>query len=323
MKLARVLLLLGVATIAAAQPGVLRPIVPGFWFREGVGGCNNIVIEMKDYLVVVDANYPGQALALLEDLKKVSSKPIKYVIDTHADPDHSYGNPIFTRRGAITIGYVGMLQDIKRFEPKAWNHSVHARKDVAALNVSGPEPPKQTYSKSPYRISDGTRTIELYHFTYGHTRADTFVYLPHEKILCTGDAVVNGPFSDPKHSYMGNWANEVHDAQKLDVKYVLPGHGTEGGKELLDGQIQFFHALYSAVQGAIQEGKTLDQIVTMKNGEPAATTIRLPEKIMDVYVFHPRNDLLPWQFQRFPTQVRNTYEEIKQGKPWGVIADGE
>ena len=314
------------AVTAQAQPGTLKPIVPGVWFREGeteFSHSNNIIIEMKDYLVVVDANYPSGAKAVISDVKKVSSKPIKYVIDTHADPDHCYGNVVFTRAGATTIGYVGMLADIKRFEPRTWQQTAGWNKSVAELNLPGPEPPKITYEKSPYVISDSARRIELYHFTFGHTRGDTFIYLPKEKVLCTGDAVVNGPFSDPKHSYMGNWPNEVRAAQKLDVQYVLPGHGKDGGKDLLDGQIKFFVELYSAVQAAIKEGKTLDQIVTLKDGRPMATSIRLSPSIMDYYVFHDTPGMKVWQVMRFPTQVRNTYEEIRQGKPWGVIADGE
>ena len=73
---------------------------------------------------------------------------------------------------------------------------------------------------------------------------------------------------------------------------------------------------------AIKSGKTLNQVVTMQNGQPVATTIRLSERMMDVYVFHGPG-LQPWQISRFPTQVRNTYEEIGQGKPWGEIAGGK
>jgi cyclase len=320
------LVLAGAAASAYAQPGTMKLIVPGVWFREGemeFSHSNNIVIEMKDYLVVVDANYPSGAKAVIQDCKKLSSKPIKYVIDTHADPDHAYGNSVFTKIGATTVGYVGMLADEKRLEPKTWQQVAGWNKSVADLHEPGPEPPKITYSKSPYVITDGSRRIELYNFGYGHTRGDTFVYLPKEKVLCTGDAVVNGPYSDPKHSNMGNWPNEVRGAKKLNVKYVLPGHGPDGGAALLDGQIQFFEALYKAVKTAIQEGKTLDQIVTMKDGHPMATSIRLPKNIMDKYVYPDKPDLKTWQIMRFPTQVRNTYEEIKQGKPWGVMADGE
>src|SRR3954462_14002773 len=70
-----------------AQPGTLRQIVPGVWFREGdikeLGHCNNIIIEMKDYLIVVDANFPSGAKLAMADAKRVSQKPVKYVFDTH------------------------------------------------------------------------------------------------------------------------------------------------------------------------------------------------------------------------------------------------
>jgi cyclase len=317
-------LLLAAANLAShAQPGVLKEIVPGVWFWEVVRGCNNVVIEMKDYLVIVDANYPGNARALIADVKKLSAKPIKYVIDTHADADHAYGNVLFTRIGATTIGHVGMLEEMKLHEPQSWQRVAKERKDVGELNLPGPVPPKVTYGKVPYVIRDLTRRVELYHFGFGHTRGDTFVYLPKEKVLCTGDAVVNGPFNDFHYAYVGNWPNEIRGAQKLDVQYVLPAHGLPAGKELLEAQIHFLQDLYQAVAAAVKEGKTLDQLVTMKAGRPVSTTIKLDQSVTDVWVFHPSPDLAAWQVSRFPTQVRNTYLEITQGKPYGDIADGK
>src|SRR5580704_10015963 len=90
--------LAGLAATAHAQQGTVKEIAPGVWFREGemgTGHCNNIIIEMIDYLIIVDANYPSGARALLADVPKVSAKPIKYVIDTHHHADHAYGNPLF------------------------------------------------------------------------------------------------------------------------------------------------------------------------------------------------------------------------------------
>jgi glyoxylase-like metal-dependent hydrolase (beta-lactamase superfamily II) len=319
------LLLVGLTLTADAQPGTLKQIVPGVWFREGemeLSHCNNVVIEMADYLIVVDANYPSGARALISDIQKVSSKPIKYVVDTHADADHAYGNSVFTKLGVITVAYIGAVEEMNRYEPKDWQQTSRWRKDVAELNLPGPERPQQTFTKSPYVISDSSRRVELYHFGWGHTRGDALVYLPKEKVLCTGDVVVNGPYSDPKHAYMGNWANEIRPALKLDLEHVLPGHGSAGGKQLLEGQIQFFEELYKAVQAAVKKGQTLDQLVTMKDGRPVATSIRLSKNIMDVYVYHGPV-LKPWQLSRFPTQVRNTYEEITQGKPYGEIVGGK
>jgi cyclase len=90
-----------------AKPETVQQIVPGVWFREGdlknLGHCNNIIIEMKEYLIVVDANFPSGARAAMADAKRVSSKPVKYVFDTHHHGDHAYGNPVWTEAGATTL----------------------------------------------------------------------------------------------------------------------------------------------------------------------------------------------------------------------------
>jgi len=319
------LLLLWLAALvgpAHAQPGALKPIVPGVWFREGetrpntrvVICCNNIVIEMKDSLIVVDANFPSCARQLLDDVRKVSSKPIRYVIDTHHHRDHAYGNPVATETGAITIAHVGVVEEMNRYEPARFQHEAQVRTDVAALHLPTPERPRLTYAQSPYVISDETRRVELHHFGWGHTRGDTFVYLPREKVLCTGDVVLNGPFVTTSDAHISNWPNVIRSAQKLDVEHVLPGHGPAGGKDLLEGQIRFLEELYKAVERAIERGSTLDQLVTRKDGRPVATSIVLPESVQ--YWI----SLQPW---KLPTQVQDTYEEITQGKPHGEIAGGK
>ena len=75
-----------------AQPGQAKLIVPGVWFREGdfdrFGHCNNVIIEMKDYLIVVDANFPSGAELTLEAARRISSKPVKYVFDTQIGRAH-------------------------------------------------------------------------------------------------------------------------------------------------------------------------------------------------------------------------------------------
>ena len=324
MKLARLVVVawIALAGLAVAQEGTLRQIVPDVWFREGetrpgtrvVVCCNNVVIEMKDYLIVVNANFPNCAEKLIGDVKKVSSKPIRYVIDTHHHQDHSYGNAVFTRMGATTVGYIGLAEEMKRFEPRNWQQLAKSRKDVADLHLPGPEPPQQTFTKSPYVISDSTRRVELLHFGWGHTRGDTFVYLPRERILCTGDAVVNGPYITTKDANIANWPNVIRDVQGLNVTFVLPGHGSPGGKEVLEGMRQFLLELYKGVDAAIKQGKTLDQLVTMKDGRPFSTSLQLPESVQYFVSF---------QIWKLPTQVQDTYEEITQHKPHGEIAGGK
>src|SRR6266545_1497187 len=128
-----------------AKPETTQQIVPGVWFREGdlknLGHCNNIIIEMKDYLIVVDANFPSGARAAMADAKRVSSKPVKYVFDTHHHGDHSYGNAVWTDAGATTLAYKGVAEEMKRYEPKRWQETIAQRKDVRDLNRTTAEPP--------------------------------------------------------------------------------------------------------------------------------------------------------------------------------------
>ncbi len=119
-------------------------VAKGVWFREGdiknLGHCNNVIIEMKDYLIVVDANFPSGALAAMADAKKVSPKPVKYVFDTHHHGDHAYANAIWTEAGATTLAYQGVVDEMNRYEPARWLETAKHRKDVGDLKRSTGRP---------------------------------------------------------------------------------------------------------------------------------------------------------------------------------------
>src|SRR5260370_40576282 len=103
-----------------------------------MGNCNNTIIEMKDSLIVVDANFPSGARLALEAAKKVSNKPVKYVFDTHHHGDHLYGNPVWTQAGATTLAYKGVTEELKRYEPKRWHAEGKQRKDVGDVRLAHP-----------------------------------------------------------------------------------------------------------------------------------------------------------------------------------------
>jgi glyoxylase-like metal-dependent hydrolase (beta-lactamase superfamily II) len=293
------------ATRTPAATEEVHLVTQGVWFREGdmdQGHCNQIIIEMKDYLIVVDANYPSGARLTLQTAKRISDKPVKYVFDTHHHGDHLYGNGIWTQAGAITLAYAGVNDELNRYEPARWQAAARSRADVGELNRPAPEPPKQTFDKSPFVLKDATREVRFYHFGWAHTRGDGWVYLPKEKILCTGDAVVNGPHNNTADANLANWPNVIRTAQRLDVTYVLPGHGSAGGKELLEGQVNFMTNLYRVVGSSVKQGKKLSDLVA--NGK---TTVTLPDSVKN------------WVGNGLPNQVRDAYEEISQKKPHGDL----
>src|ERR1035441_804709 len=311
MRRIRALLLLSFAALGGialfvsrsdATPGTVRIVVPGVWFREGEtdqGHCNNIVIEMKDYLIVVDANYPGGARLAMADVKRLSSKPVKFVFDTHHHADHIYGNILWTQAGATTIAFKQVAEELKRFEPARWLAAARTREDVAELKLDGPEPPKQDIAKPRFVLDDGSRKVEFLRFGWGHTRGDGFVYLPKEQVLCTGDAVVNGPYNNLMDADIANWPAVLRAAEKLKVKYVLPGHGLPGGRELIGGQEQFMVELYKAVKAGVDQGKPVEDL---------QASVSLPVSVSN------------WVSETsLKLQIKDTYNEIKQGKPRGDL----
>lgn len=322
MQRGRLFLLTGFAAMVGAvvftsritaQPNSVQQIVPGVWFREGdikkEGHCNNIIIEMKDYLIVVDANFPSGARLTAADAKKLSNKPVKYVFDTHHHGDHAYGNAVWTEMGATTLAYRGVAEEMKRYEPKRWKEA--NRKDVSDLKRATAEPPKQTFDKTPFVLDDGTRRVEFHFFGWAHTRGDGFVYLPKEQVIATGDAVVNGAFNYMGDGHVANWPKVADAAGKLTVKHVLPAHGRPGGMEVIRGQAKFMREIYAGVQGLIKSGKTADDIQKMGMAKGLVAALKFSPESMN------------WVGDGIAGQAIATFEEITQKKPHGEIEGGK
>lgn len=300
--------LLTTAAPARAQHLMYQKIADGVWFVPGdseKGYCNNIVIEMKNYLIVVDANYPGRARELVKDIGHISPKPVLFVFDTHAHRDHSYGNIVWTQAGATTLAYQGVDDEMDRYEPTRWQTTAAIREDVRSLNLEDAPRPQLTFRTSPFILKDDTREVRFYFLGWAHTRGDGFVWLPKERILCTGDAAINGHSAAPGVSgprnklwdaNIQNWPLVLDKAEQLQPLHVLPGHGDAGGPEILQGQRNFLLDLFRAVKMQADAGKTLSQM-----------TLAMPAQDRD------------WTPADLSTDFGIVYSEITQHKPAGAI----
>src|ERR1035437_8559906 len=268
----------GVAELRG-QTASARRIAPGVWFLLGdasMGYSNTAVIEMQDYLIVVDANYPARARELMVEVKELSPKPVRYVFDTHAHGDHSYGNSLWTATGATTLAYYKIVAEMDRYEPTRWQAAEAKREDVREMHQVNVQRPLKTFRKSPFVLKDATREVDFLFLGWGHTPADGYVWLPKERVLCAGDAAVNGPRNKLWDANLANWPRALSKAIKLRPLYVLPGHGDAGGIEILTGQRQFLLDLYNAVKEQVHEGKTLQD---MKVQLPAGDQNWIPKDI--------------------------------------------
>lgn len=252
-----VLNLIVLPVVLLAQGSPPHVIAPGVWFLTGDinGYSNTVIIEMKDYLIVVDANYPGRAKELLMIAKQLSPKPVRYVFDTHAHGDHAYGNSVWTAAGATTLAFQGVTDEMNRWEPTRWRNAMASRADVKAMGETDVQRPQMSITGDKLTLNDGTREVDFLFLGWGHTPGDGYVWLPGEKILATGDAAVNGPRNKLLDANLANWPKALDKAIALGPQHVLPGHGDAGGIEILQGQKQFLVDLYAAVKAQADAGK--------------------------------------------------------------------
>jgi glyoxylase-like metal-dependent hydrolase (beta-lactamase superfamily II) len=132
-----------------------------------------------------------------------------------------------------------------------------ARKDVAESKLGFPS----LIFDEKLVLDDGNQRIEFLQLGHSHTMGDAVAYLPKHKILCTGDACVNGPYNFMGHSDSASWIRCLERMEALDVKMVLPGHGVPMGKELLANQKRYFVELHQQVKKAIDNGKSLEDVI--------------------------------------------------------------
>jgi cyclase len=254
---------------ASGQDVSPQKIDDGVWFLVGdssKGYSNTTIIEMESYLIVVDANYPARAKELLNISKSLSKKPVRFVFDTHAHGDHSYGNSVWTKAGATTMAFRGVVTEMDRWEPARWQAAMTKRDDVRQTGEADVQRPQKVIDGNTFVLKDKTREAQFLFLGWGHTPGDGYVWLPKERVLCTGDAAVNGPRNKLLDANIANWPDVLDKALALEPLRVLPGHGAVGGAEILSGQQKFLRDLYREVKAQTDAGKA-----------PAEMHIKLPD----------------------------------------------
>ncbi len=220
------------------------------------GGNHAIIVGDRDVILVDDGTTPAAARALLEDLKMVTDKPVRWVINTHFHYDHTDGNSVFgpdvqiigheyvrhaiadldvAHREPLKTTMTNMALQIQPLrqqivEEKIFERRAALLKQVAAIQADlkelralKPTPPNMTYT-SQMTLRQGQREVQLLFLGRGHTQGDTVVFLPKERIVCTGDLM------ESRLAYMGDamfdeWITTLDALKKLEFGTVLPGHG--------------------------------------------------------------------------------------------------
>jgi cyclase len=210
--------------------------------------CNIVWVVFRDHVLLLDAGRLSEAEAYLPIIQSTSSKPIRFVLNTHHHGDHSYANDFWMQHGAVIMGNSRILGEFARDEPYRLEHFPTLEpRWKAELALTHVRPPSMLLS-SPMVFDDGSQRVELLYLGAAHTAADTIAWLPRQKILVAGDIVVNGPYNVMWDAHVLNWIDVLAKAEALGAVVVVPGHGAPGPGSLIAGQRAYFIALRNTVK---------------------------------------------------------------------------
>ena len=248
---------------------------------------NSIAILSDEGVLVFDSNgTPASSAAVLAEIRKLTDKPVKYIVNSHWHWDHWYGTETYTRAfpdvkvvahektrammagpaldfnrpglEAQLPGYIASLEKRAATDPAIQplleedRFFLNQKKNVHLVL------PTQTFDdKVVLRL--GTREIHVLHVDRAVTPGDAFVYLPAEKIVITGDLLVN-PVSFALSCYPTGWLRTLERIDGLDASIIVPGHGEPlHDKSLLRAHMSVMRQLLKAGKDAKARGLDPDQ----------------------------------------------------------------
>ena len=251
------LLSVALLTIGSGQSSRVHQLAPGVYYREADPAkriiANSGWVVFRDYVLVIDANYPWGAKEILTDIRATTNKPIKYVFDTHYHADHLFGDSVWVDAGATVLCSDECTEESRRKNPAAWANDKGSGE--FSLKPYRLEHPQQSF-RGRMVIDDGEHRVELTRVGPGHTAGDAVAYLPKERILFTGDLCVNGPsnnMADPDASPDG-WLRALDNLTFWDVATLIPGHGEPGTTATIRGQRAYIAAIINGVRDAAGNG---------------------------------------------------------------------
>lgn len=226
---------------------------------------NSCYIKTNKSYVLIDSgasyDFANQAYKAMEKIEKL---PVNTVITTHSHDDHWLGNNFYKEKFNAKI-----------YGPALINKEFNANSEIRGVKVLSEENKKNTKFVAIDEIINETKTLnidgkEIIVIPTGvkaHTSDDLFVYLPNDKVLFSGDIVMNGRVTSNRDgSVIGSLkALEMINSKKWDV--LVPGHGVDTSKTAADETIKYFTLLKQRVLEAIENevtGNDITKIVTME-----------------------------------------------------------
>jgi glyoxylase-like metal-dependent hydrolase (beta-lactamase superfamily II) len=298
-----------------------------------------VIIGERSVLVVDSCLLPSTTREDIEQIRKWTSKPVTYLLNTHWHFDHTLGNAVYAAAfpAVQIIAQTATQKTIADFNPGAVVRYPNRGERFKKILASGKNPdgtPLTASDRADYerslaglaptvselknavqlvpnvsfdrelKIDLGDRVVEIRHLGRGNTAGDTIAYLPKEKILITGD-LLDHPVPYMFGGFPVDFVKTLWALMQLDATTVVPGHGDVlHDKSYMQQSMELMQAVNTEVEKEINDGKTLEEV---QEGLP---------KVFDVKGWRERfagtnSDDMGFFDESFAGLVKSSYGQIK------------
>ncbi|HEX2538922.1 MAG TPA: MBL fold metallo-hydrolase [Pseudolabrys sp.] len=243
------------------------PGVPG---KENQGNTSNAGFVVTDEGVVVfDAlGTPSLGWALLEAIRKVTDKPVRYVALSHYHADHIYGLQAFRDHTQAVIVAQDRAREYKEQDDEIQDERAGARlaQRRAALapwvdDKTRVVPPDVTFNDR-LTLTLGGKTFRMIYAGPAHSASDMMMMVEPDGVLFAGDIVQSGrvPFMNSDDVDTKQWLKGLQEVGQLDPKFIIPGHGqpSTAAKEAIAFTRDYIDYVRTTMQKAVDNWTDFD-----------------------------------------------------------------
>ena len=241
------------------------------------GAGSNIAVQIGDTgVLVVDTGKAETAEKVVAAIRRLSDKPIQYIVNTHMHDDHTGGNDVVRKAGLTYVGanITGNLTDAG-VGAQVYAHDNVLKRMSAPTGVQAAVPfgswPTETYLSDRKQMFFNGEPIEIIHQPAAHTDGDSIVFFRRSDVVVAGDIydTTSYPFIDLERG--GSIQGQINALNNL-LELAIPGYQDEGGTYIIPGNgfisdrpdlleyRDMVTIIRDRIQSAIKKGMTLEQV---------------------------------------------------------------
>jgi quinoprotein relay system zinc metallohydrolase 2 len=258
----------------ATMPLAMQQIAPGIYVHQGVhheadpdnlGGIANIgfVVGTASVAVIDTGGSHAEGVELLAAIRRITSLPVRYVINTHFHPDHILGNDAFiSPDGSEPPEFIAHANFTRDLVARQETYLAAARQSLGAAFAGTHVVVPRHLVGQPERIDLGNRELLLTSYPPAHSDADLTVLDLETRTLFTGDLLFVDRVPAVDGSIIG-WLKVLEVLKQVDASRAVPGHGPVlvPWPAALKGEQHYLSEIVTATRQALKQNRNLQQAV--------------------------------------------------------------